>query len=408
MQLSENENNLHGRFRSQKLSLSPKLILAITIFIDATGFGMIIPLLPFIADSLQAGSVALGILIASFSLMQFVFAPLLGRVSDKVGRKPILVLSILTSIAGFGLFVIANSFLLLLLSRLVAGLATETAVAQAYIADTTNKSDRTASIGKLGAAHGAGFIVGPAIGGFLSIYGFSAAGIGAVIFTFINLVLVLLFLPESLNKQKRAAVPDSTVLPNKRRSFPKGLLALVLAIFFIVFLSFSAMPVTMPLLGVAYYGIGSVESSYFFVFIGVIQIILQGFLIGKLSVKLGDLKLILIGPLIMMTGIFLMPLFQVIAVFVFSLALVAIGIAIMRTAVPSYMSKATVESEQGSILGLTDSVASIATVPGPLIGGFLFEFAGLTSPFFVSAFLLLVSFFLGFNVLRNSTKRASP
>ncbi len=408
MQLTVNEKTkIQRRIENHKL-FSPKLILVITIFIDATGFGIIVPLLPFIADSLQAGSIALGILIASFSLMQFIFSPLLGKVSDRVGRKPILILSVLTSIGGFGLFALANSFLLLLISRLVAGLATETAVAQAYMADITSKTDRTADIGKLGAAHGAGFIVGPAIGGLLSIYGFSAAGIGAVIFTSINLILVLFFLPESLTKERRESKSitktNNSVSWNIRKGLPKGLLAFILVIFFIVFLSFAAMPVTMPLLGIAYFSIGSVEASYFFVYIGVIQIILSGFLIGKLVAKFGDLKLIIIGPLLMMLGILFMPIFQNIGVFVFSLALVAFGVSIMRTVVPSYMSKATLESEQGSILGVTESVASISTVPGPLIGGLLFEFGGLSSPFFVSALMLLFSVFLGFSVLRKSVR----
>jgi len=313
MQSTENSQAKSQRIRD-RLQLSPKLILIITLFIDATGFGIIVPLLPFIADSLQAGSVALGILIASFSLMQFIFSPILGKASDRVGRKPILLLSVLMSVTGFGLFALANSFLLLLISRLVAGIATETAVAQAYIADITNKTDRTTDIGKLGAAHGAGFIIGPAIGGLLSIYGFSAAGIGAVIFTFINLILVLFFLPESLTKEKRLNKPaiklNSYSSWNIRKSLPKGLQFFILIIFFTVFLSFSAMPVTMPLLGIAYFGIGSVESSYFFVYIGVIQIVLSGFLIGKIVAKLGDLKLIIIGPILMMIGILFMPIFQ--------------------------------------------------------------------------------------------------
>ena len=383
----------HGRYAS------PRFILAMTIFIDATGFGMIIPLLPFIAESLQAGSTALGILIASFSVMQFVFSPILGRISDKIGRKPILLLSILTSMASFGLFVLADSFLLLLISRLVAGLATETAVAQAYIADVTSKKDRAEGIGKVGAAHGAGFIVGPAIGGFLSIYGFSAAGIAAIILTSINLLFVLFLLPESRTeeRQKNQLITKSneSVLQQLRNAFSKGLIGLVLAVFFIVFLSFSAIPVIVPLLGVAYFGIGSVEMSYLFVYIGLVQIVLQGFAIGKLVAKIGDLNLIIFGPLLMMTGILFMPIIPNIGIFIVSLTMIASGSGIMRTVVPSYISKATLESEQGGILGVTNSVASIATVPGPLIGGFLFEFAGLTSPFFVSALLLIFSFILG-------------
>lgn len=155
---------------------SPVFVVVMTLFIDATGFGMIIPLLPFYTKTFHAGSAALGILVASFSFMQFTFSPILGRISDNMGRKPILIISIFTSTASFLLFALANSFLILLLSRIAAGLATETAVAQAYIADITSKRERASGIGKVGAAHGAGFIIGPAIGGTLSVYGFSAPG----------------------------------------------------------------------------------------------------------------------------------------------------------------------------------------------------------------------------------------
>jgi DHA1 family tetracycline resistance protein-like MFS transporter len=394
------------RFGGYRRLSSPRFILAMTIFIDATGFGMIIPLLPFITESLQAGSTALGILIASFSVMQFVFSPILGRISDKIGRKPILLLSILTSMASFGLFVLANSFLLLLISRLVAGLATETGVAQAYIADVTSKKDRAEGIGKIGAAHGAGFIVGPAMGGFLSVYGFSAAGIAAIILTSINFLFVLFLLPESLTKERlensSLTKSNESVLRQLRNVFSKGLIGLVLAIFFIVFLSFSAIPVIVPLLGVAFFGLGSVEMSYLFVYIGLVQIALQGFLIGRLVARIGDLNLVVFSPFFMMMGTFFMPLFSNLGIFIVSLTMIASGSGIMRTVVPSYISKATAESEQGGILGVTNSVASIATVPGPLIGGFLFEFVGLISPFFISALLLLFSFILGLGARRKA------
>ena len=393
-------NRRHARF-----GLSPISVIVMTLFIDATGFGIIIPLLPFFAETFQAGSAALGILVASFSLMQFIFSPILGRISDNVGRKPVLVISILTSVASFLLFAIANSFFILLLSRIVAGLATETAVAQAYIADITSKKERASGIGKVGAAHGAGFIIGPAMGGFLSVYGFSAPGFAAVFLTLVNLLFVLLFLPESLKKESSelplSASSTSGFFHKILAAFEKPLLGAVLMIFFIVFLSFSAIPVIVPLLGVAFFGFGSVEMSYFFMYIGAVQIILQGVVIGRLTKKFGEEKLIAFGPLLMMLGIFLMPLIPNIAVFMLSLTMIASGSGIMRTVVPSFISRVTPANEQGGTLGVANSVASIATVPGPLIGGSLFEFAGLAAPFFASAAMLIVAFGLGCRVFHS-------
>jgi len=385
-----------------RFGLSPIFVIVMTLFIDATGFGMIIPLLPFYAEAFQAGSAALGILVASFSLMQFVFSPILGRISDNVGRKPVLIVSILTSLASFVLFAIANSFFVLLLSRIVAGLATERAVAGAYIADITSRKERASGMGKVGAAYGAGFIIGPAIGGFLSVYGFSAPGFAAAFLTLVNLLFVLFLLPESLKKESSGFLskPKSTgsFFNRLTTTLAKPLIGAVLIISFIVFLSFSAIPVIMPLLGVAFFGFGSVEMSYFFMYIGTIQIILQGVVIGKLTEKFGEEKLIAFGPLLMMLGIFLMPLIPNIAVFMLSLTMIASSIGIMRTVVSSFISKITPANEQGGTLGVANSVASIATVPGPLIGGSLFEFAGLAVPFYASAAMLIVAFGLGCSV----------
>jgi DHA1 family tetracycline resistance protein-like MFS transporter len=391
--------------RPTRFGMSPVFVIVMTLFIDATGFGIIIPLLPFFAETLQAGSAALGILVASFSLMQFIFSPILGRISDNLGRKPVLVISILTSATSFLLFAIANSFFLLLLSRIVAGLATETAVAQAYVADITSKKERASGIGKVGAAHGAGFIIGPAMGGLLSIYGFSAPGFAAVLLTLVNLLFVLFFLPESHKKEgsklRLSASSTSGLFHKTLAVFEKPLIGAVLIIFFIVFLSFSAIPVIMPLLGVAFFGFGSVEMSYFFMYIGAVQIVLQGAVIGRLTGKFGEEKLIAFAPLLMMWGIFLMPLIPNIAVFMLSLTMIASGSGTMRTVVPSFISKVTSANEQGGTMGVANSVASIATVPGPIIGGFLFEFAGIAAPFFASAAMLIAAFGLGCRVFHS-------
>ena len=154
-------------FNGKSRGLSPIFVIVLTVFIDITGYGIIIPLLPYYATEFDAGPAALGLLIASFAIMQFFFSPFLGRISDSKGRKPILLLSLFVSFVGFTIFSFANSFLMLLLSRIIAGIATERAVASAYIADITDEKNRTKELGKIGAALGAGFITGPAMGGVL-------------------------------------------------------------------------------------------------------------------------------------------------------------------------------------------------------------------------------------------------
>ena len=389
--------------RQAKWSLSPTFVIVMTIFIDITGFGMIIPLLPFYAETFQAGSTALGILVASFAVMQFIFSPILGRISDSVGRRPVLLLSILISSVSFTLFTIANSFLMLLLSRIISGMATETAVAQAYISDITSKKERATGIGRVAAAHGVGFIIGPAIGGLLSVHGFWAPGLAAVILTSVNLLFVFLFLPESMtHASSRMRITTNFVGGYLRKltdALTKPLIGSVLVVFFITFLAFSAIPVILPLLGISFFGINEVQMSYVFMYIGLIQVILQGFVIGRLTEKFGDEKLIVLGPVLMIVGMFLMPLIPNIVAFLVLIALIASGSGIMRTVVPSFVSKRSQANEQGSMLGVTQAASSIARVPGPLIGGSVFEFAGVAAPFFLGVAMLVVAFGLAVKVL---------
>jgi len=381
--------------------LSPILILVITVFIDMTGYGIIIPLLPFYVESFQAGPTALGILIASFAVMQFFFSPLIGSASDKFGRKPILLFSLFISLISFTLFSFANSYLILLLSRIIAGIATERAVAQAYIADVTDKKTRAKQLGKIGAGLGAGFILGPAIGGVLSTFGFSVPGYAAMLLTITNIIFVFYFLPES-NRIKNNLVKKT----KSTLSYGQGILKTLrtplfgptLLILFIITFAFSAIPVIVPILTIEFYNFSSLELSYLFIYIGLIQIFLQGFLIGKLVARVGEEKLIIAGPMLMGIGIFLMPIFESVYLFFVASALMAVGFGMVNTAIPALISKKTQLEEQGRVLGVAGSVVSIANIPGPLLGGLIIDFLGLSAPFLIAAFMLIISVILGCRV----------
>ena len=386
----------------RKLGISPYFVIVMTTFIDMIGFGMVIPLLPFHPETVGAGALALGLLIGSFSLMQFIFSPLLGRLSDKVGRRPVILLSIFFSAISFIVFALANSFPLLLLSRITAGMATESAVAQAYITDITSEKERAAGLGKVGAAHGAGFIIGPALGGFLSIYGFLTLGIVAAVLTGVNFLFAFFFLPES-NAKAASSIQTNSDDGYWRRlasALTKPLIGTVFVILFIITFAFSAIPVIVPLFGIAFFGFAELEMSYFFMYIGVVQIVLQGLLIGRLTKRWGEENLIVFGSLLMALGMLFMPLFPSIAVFVVSITLISSGIGTLNTVLPSFISKRTASDEQGGILGVTQSVGSIARIPGPLVGGLIAEFAGLNVAFLLSATLVTIAFVLGFKLFR--------
>ena len=386
---------------SRRLGISASFVIFMTTFIDMIGFGMIIPILPFHPETVGAGALALGILIGSFSLMQFIFSPLLGRISDKVGRRPIIILSLFFSAISFVLFGLADSFPLLLISRITAGMATESAVAQAYISDITTEKERSKGMGKVGAAHGAGFIIGPAIGGFLSVYGLSTLGFVAAALTLVNLLFAFFFLPESNSKANFNIQTNSDGYWRRLGSaLTKPLIGAVFLILFVTTFAFSAIPVIVPLLGIAYFGFMELEMSYFFMYIGVVQILLQGILIGRLAKRWGEANLIVFSSLIMTLGILYMSLFSNIFVFITSLTMISAGIGILNTVLPSFISTRTPPDEQGGMLGVTQSVGSIARIPGPLVGGLVAEFAGLNVAFILSASLVLIGFILGFKLLR--------
>ena len=384
--------------------LSPINVIMLTVLVDMTGFGMIIPLIPFYAQRFSSGASGIGILLASFSVMQLFFSPILGRISDTRGRKPVLLFSILTSIGSFLLFTFANSYLVLLLSRIVAGLATEGAVAQAYIADITTKKERSTGIGKVGAAIGIGFILGPVIGGLLSPYGIRAPGAAALLLSIINFIFVLFFLPkpEQLTKSNESSsfIND---LKDLLKAVKEPLTGQVYIIYFIVTLAFAAIPVIVPLLTIDYFGFTEVEMSYVFIFIGVIQVVLQGFGIKRLVSRLGEEKLIILGPLLLGVGVVLTPLLISIPGFGVSTVLVAVGVGITNTAVPGFISLMTPPERQGSSLGITQSIGSIARIFGPVIGGYIAEFYSVQASFYVSGVILLIPFIIGCRLFQACT-----
>lgn len=385
--------------------VSPILLIVVTIFIDITGYSIVIPLLSFYAAYFKAGSTALGLLLASSSLVAFFFAPILGEVSDKIGRKPILLLSILFSTASFILFAVAKSFLTLLLSRIVSGVASETAVAQAYIADITGDKERTKGIGRIGAAYGAGFIVGPAISGLLSIYGFPVAGFASAVLAFSNFLFVLFFLPEPEHRTHlaslKAPVFSSNYLQVLKRAFLKPLIGVTLVVYLVANTAFATIPVILPLLAIAYFNFNLTQMAYAFIYLGVIQVVLEGVIIGRLTTKLGEERLIVLGPVLMMLGMLLMPLFPNVTLFMASTAMIAVGSGVIQTVIPSFVSKRSAKNEQGEMLGISLSVYNIAFVPGPLIGGLIFELGGPAAPFYVSAGMLAIAFVLGYKVFHD-------
>jgi multidrug resistance protein len=372
------------------------------VFIDLLGFGILIPILPsFSVKELHIDESAIGIAIAIYSFVQFLFNPVLGKLSDKYGRKPVIVVCLFLNAMGYIVFAFTHSYLMLLASRVIAGIGgSSIGVAQAYIADVTTRENRSKGMGLIGAAFGLGFVFGPLIGGLLSSYGYAITGYVAAGFSIIAFILTIFYLPESLKKNQSI---EQTQNQLKRKIFDfaamkkilqKPDLAILVLLFFILTFSFANIYGTFALLGLKVYGFTDMQNGYMFGIVGLTSAIVQGGLIGRIN-KLMSKKLILvIGSLLIMVALAMIPY----AGTFLGLAIVSIvlsyGTGTFQPTVLSLISEVTSETEQGITLGINQSLSSFARVLGPLWGGFAFEYLGYPFPFLTGAAFTFIIFLL--------------
>jgi len=374
-------------------------LIFLTVFIDLLGFGILIPILPaFATKVLGVDEAAIGIAIASYSFIQFIFNPVLGKLSDKYGRKPVIVFCLIVNALGYVIFAFTSSYLLLLLSRVVAGIGgSSISVAQAYIADVTTKENRSKGMGLIGSAFGLGFVFGPLIGGYLAEYGYMVTGLAAGGFSLIAFVVTLLFLPESLTKSEES-ISEKQIIKRKlidfealKKVFSEPGRAVFIILFFILVFSFANIYGTFALLGIQVYGFTDLQNGYIFGITGLTSAIVQGGLIGYIDKLFSRQNILKTGSLIISASLALIPYggtflgLAIISVFL------SIGNGLLQPTLLSLISDVTPDNEQGVTLGVNQSLSSLARVLGPLWGGFAFEFLGYPFPFLTgAAFMFLV------------------
>lgn len=388
----------------RKASLS---VIFITVFIDLMGFGILIPILPtFATKELGMTDFEIGIVIAIYSLVQFLFNPILGKISDKVGRRPVILVSLLLTVVSYIIFSYSTTFLILLFSRLLAGFGgSNIGVAQAYIADVTTKEERSKGMGLIGAAFGLGFVFGPIAGGFLSKYGYDIAGFGAAGFSLLAFLFAFFALPESnleRTQSKKFEVKlfdfDFTLTTLKR-----PVLGTMIMLFFIIVFSMANIYGTFSLIGYKVYRFSDQEIGYLLGITGLIGAIIQGGAIRYLAKKFNDKTLILSGTIFMTFGLGLIPYGQNFLGVAIVVSILGTGTGLLQPTILSMVSKFSPDHEQGAILGLNQSMSSLARVLGPLWGGFSYEFFGYEAPFLTGAIFTLLTFFIA-AVLLNSNK----
>ncbi|HEY6137375.1 MAG TPA: MFS transporter [Thermoanaerobaculia bacterium] len=380
------------------------LVLFLTVFIDLIGFGMVIPFLSFYAREYGASGTTVGAVVGIYSIMQFFFAPVWGRMSDRIGRRPVLLISLTASCIGYLLFGFARNLVMLFASRVIAGAGgANIGTAQAYIADTTTPQERAKGMGLIGAAFGMGFILGPPLSGILSavgihhgMHGNLLPGLVAGGLSLSALLLAFFVLGES----KR---PDTKVRAGLPPQFDRRvwsalgrhrLLALIMLTLFLMLLSVAGMETSVTLHARDRFHFRQIDLSYFFLFMGVVVATIQGGLIGKLAKAVGEKTLVSIGTasytlgLALVPAVWRVPLLYAVAFFI------AIGTGLCYPSLTSMVTKASPPSEHGSMLGIATAVGSLARFIGPILIGFLYDLAQARGAFLGGAILTGAAFAL--------------
>ena len=370
-------------------------LIFITVFIDLLGFGILIPILPsFAVKELGVDEAAVGIAIAIYSFVQFIFNPILGRLSDKYGRKPLIVMCLLTNAIGYVIFAFTTSYFILLVSRTVAGIGgSSIAVAQAYIADVTTKENRSKGMGLIGSAFGLGFVFGPLIGGFLSKLGYLETGLGAASFSFIAFIVTMILLPESHINRSRTAETRKGLLnvDAMLKTFKNPSLAILISLFFVLTFSFANIYGTFALLGLEVYGFSDIQNGYIFGIIGLSSAMVQGGLIGPITKLIGKQRILILASFFLMVTLAIIPYAGNFLWLAVDSIFLSFGTGLLRPTLLSLISEITSDAEQGITLGVNQSLSALARMFGPLWGGFTFQYLGYAFPFVTgSAFMFLI------------------
>jgi MFS transporter, DHA1 family, tetracycline resistance protein len=383
--------------------------LFLIVFVDLVGFGLVIPLLPFYAVRFGASPQQVTMLLAIYSLMQLFAAPLWGGLSDRVGRRPVLIVSMAASVAAYLWIGSATALWMLFAARALAGgCAGNIAAAQAYIADITKAEERAKGMGLIGAAFGLGFIIGPALGGLLAGNDIATADVETPAWVAAGLSLaalcgVLLLLPESLPADRRRVREVSrsrlAAIPNVLR---RPVLSRLILIFFVVILAFAGMESSFALWAIEQFGWGPGQVGYVFAYVGVLSATLQGGLIGPLTRRFGEERLLLGGLASIGTGLLIMTAARNVTVLALAVSALAAGMGLTQPSLNSLISRRAGRDEQGEVLGVSQSVGSLSRVLGPAAAGFFFGEFGRNAVFYWGAGLVAGALFLTLKLVRGA------
>jgi len=387
--------------------IRPLLPVLLAVFLDLVGFGIVIPLLTFYAETFGATAMEVTLLMACYSLAQFLFAPVWGALSDRFGRRPIMLFSIAATALGLAGFASATTLWQLFLFRTLHGMATANiSTAQACVADLTPPDKRAMGMGLIGAAFGVGFTVGPLIGGELSAFGYAAPIWAAAGLSALNFVLAVFLLPETRPAnpsgqpfRKRSIRPDAFL-----RVLRHPIVGLCVALTFVLTMAFGMMESTFTLFAEHERHLSAAHVGRMFGVTGVVMILVQGGLIGRLVRRYGEAALLLSGLVLLAIALALLPLAPPTVPMVAVFCLMAVGQGISNPSLQALISRGTPEHEQGFVLGTNQSLSALARVVGPAAGGAIYTTIGPAAPFYGGAVVVFGSVALAWVAVRRRSQ----
>ena len=390
-------------------------VLFLTVFIDLMGFGIVVPVLAFCAKGYGASGMTLGLILGSFSLMQFLFSHVWGRLSDRVGRRPVLMVSLFGNVFGFTTFALASNVAMLFASRIISGIAAgSVSTAQAYVADSTDEASRSKGMAIVGMAFGLGIVLGPPAGGVLSSFGADVGlpanlfpGAAAALLSAIALLIATTALSESLvpagGRGGRRAPVDSE---SWRIFFRERGLRLAGGSLAVLMCTLAAVAPILVLVGRDRFGLTARQVGYLFGLMGVVVILLQATAVDRITRRIGDVGAGLVGAGCLMLGFLLVPLTHQIGVLIAATCLMGVGQGLCNPTLSAYISKIAPPSHLGGILGVSSSLSALARVIGPPLAGLAYDALKAPGAMLSEAVIVTIAIFFSIRLLRGGRPEA--
>lgn len=382
---------------------SPLAVMFFTIFIDLMGFGIIIPILPNLSVDLTGNTSSLAVA-GVYALFNFIFAPLWGSLSDKYGRRPIILVSILLTAGANFLFGFVATFWMLIIQRALAGIGSANiSAANAYIADVSTPENRTKNMGLVGAAFGLGFVFGPFFGGLVfHSYGLMGIGVFSAGLSVLNFIMAYFLLPESLKEKQKEIKFQLKPITQLMGAMKINVVRELFTLNFVFTLAFSMMYVTAAVLWKNRYDLNELQIGYVFSFIGIASAVVQGLLVGPMNRLYGERKLLYAGLVFGAIGLISMPFvptnmfwLQLVA-----LSFIALANGCVMPSILGLLSNSVSGREQGRMLGLNQSIGALGRVFGPAFGGVLYDL-NFSAPYVAGSLVCLASLYIVFDLIKN-------